>query len=98
MRELVEEDGGEEQQTCEESDDPVLGSGPLRIFSREGGREQVGEQAKYEEPTGIQEDGDTEDFSDLQAASHQELFPSIVAGSALRSEWAAYRLVPAGGD
>src|SRR5277367_787688 len=70
VRKLVKEHGAEEQQAGKRAHYPSLRVRPLRILLRERRGKRIGQQAKNKQPAGIHKDGDTENFPDLQAASH----------------------------
>jgi len=68
---LVKKDGTEKQQAGTDAHDPMLTLRPLWVCVPELRRQQITPGSENDQPAGIQKDGDAEDSTDLQAASHE---------------------------
>ena len=71
VRQLMEQNGGEEKKAGDNANSPMLGRAPVRMFLRELHGQLQSDEKKNNHPTGMQIDGDAENPSNLQAWSRR---------------------------
>jgi hypothetical protein len=69
VRHLVEQHGAEKQQAGYQRKTPILLRGPIGMQAGVLALQRKRDQGKNHEPTGMQENGDPEEFADADSAA-----------------------------